>query len=314
MLSIARTALEPFTRQHNTGNCYEIFVILTVLRKMGLTNEEHEEMRGLINAITEVNARSASKINGAYQDLLKTAAGTGAFYNGVKIIGLRNVTQDDGDGGTGDLILILADGQEKSVSICQGTHKRNGDIEKCLSNPSCKRYGCNDDDVIFLKEIALSAVPAYKEEMKAAYGENEEDWPSRIKTRAANTATALASLHTMEKFTRLSGEEKKAVFEDLLRVKEGSKPADVLCLVNEGCTRLFLFEIKGLNPACTWEPALKYREPCFMEMYLGEVLVGETQVKFNNGVYHKGKTSSLTSSWNATAVMNKVFDLTPLNL
>ena len=32
-------------------------------------------------------------------------------------------------------------------------------------------------------------------------------------------------------------------------------------------------------------------------------------VKFNNGVYHNGKTSSLTSSWNASVLMNTVFDL-----
>jgi len=282
---------------------------------MGLTNEEHEEMRTLMNAIAEVNGRSAEKIKGAYQDLLSTPIGTGAAYHGVKIVNIRNVTQDDGDGGTGDIILILADGQEKSVSICQGTQKRNGNIEKCLSNPSCTRYGCDDNDVIFLKEIASSAVTSYKDEMKAAYGENEDDWPSRVKTRAASAATALASGHTIQKFnTQLSPHEKIAVFEDLLRVKAGSKPADMLCLVNEGCTRMFLFDINGLNPACTWAPSLQFRDPCFMEMYLGDVLVGETQVKFNNGVYHKGKTSSLTSSWNATAVMNKVFDLSTVSL
>jgi hypothetical protein len=42
--------------------------------------------------------------------------------------------------------------------------------------------------------------------------------------------------------------------------------------------------------------------------------IGKTQVKFNNGVYHKGKTSSMLSSWNATCRMNKAFTLVPLTL
>ena len=313
MLAIGQEALEPFSKQQNTGNCYEIFMILTILRKMGLTNAEHEQMRSLMNTITKANARSAKKIMALYENILKIPVGTGVFYKGIKIIGLRNVTQDDGDGGTGDLILLLADGQEKSMSICQGSKARNGDIKKCLSNPSCKRYGCNDDDVAAIKEIASSAVTAYKAEMRARYGENEDEWPGRVKTRAQTSATTAAALRAIDSFNRLLASQKKDVFEDLFRVKDGSKPADILCLVNKGCTSYSLFDINGINPSCILEPRLESKG-CFMQMYLGNLLVGETQVKFNNGVYHKGKTSSLTSSWNATAIMNKAFDLTPLSL
>jgi hypothetical protein len=120
---------------------------------------------------------------------------------------------------------------------------------------------------------------------------------------------------TGAKFNGLSVERKTEVMKDLLRVsaEAGSKPADLLCVVNDKCTTHLLFEIRGLAAGCVWTPRLVV-EDYWLNMYLGDAYIGRTQVKFNNGVYHKGKTSSLTSSWNATAVMNKVFDLAPIAL
>ena len=43
-------------------------------------------------------------------------------------------------------------------------------------------------------------------------------------------------------------------------------------------------------------------------------VISGLQVKFNNGVYHKGKTSSLITSWNSTFFLSDLFTMTPLDL
>jgi hypothetical protein len=137
ILSIARTVLTPFTKQKNTGNCYEIYTALYFLRCMGLTNTDYDQLAPIIRDIAQTNNKSASKITTIFVNIREKPIATS------NIVNIRNVTQDDGDGGTGDLILVMADGTEKSVSVCEGKRKKNGDIEKCLSNPTCKRFGCN---------------------------------------------------------------------------------------------------------------------------------------------------------------------------
>jgi hypothetical protein len=259
-----------------------------------------------------MNSRSAAKINATFEAILAKSVGSGASYKGIAIVDMRNVTQDDNDGGTGDLVLVLADGQEKSISVCEGSKKRDGSIEKCLTNPTCKRFGCDDADIGRFKAIEKAAVVSYKSEMTAKYGANEASWPSRVVTKAACDATSSVASITGDKFNALPDAEKATIMKDLLRVTgKTSKPADILCIVDEKCKSHHFFEIKGLATGCTWTPRLVV-EDYWLKMYLGDVYIGRTQVKFNNGVYHKGKSSSLTSSWNATAVMNKVFDLAPM--
>jgi len=315
MLSIAQKVLAPFARQHNVGNCYEFYTALQVLRVMGLSDADHGALKPLVGEIAAMNSRSAEKFTATYERLLTKPAGAGAAVGGVRVVDMRNVTQDDGDGGTGDLMLVLANGAEKSISVCEGKKKRDGSIEKCLSNPTCRRFGCDDSDVQQFKQIEAAAVVAYKAEMLAKYGADEAAWPSRKPTKAACDATSAVAAATCAKFMGFSEVRKAEVMKDLLRVsvEAGSKPADLLCVVNDKCTAHLLFEIRGLAAGCVWTPRLVV-EDYWLNMYLGDAYIGRTQVKFNNGVYHKGKTSSLTSSWNATAVMNKVFDLAPIAL
>jgi hypothetical protein len=311
MFPIASKALEPFKLQCNTGNCYEFYVAFQLLREMGLSDAEHEALKPLVDEIAKMNIRSAQKFTAIYEGLLAKPMGTGLFVGGVRVINLRNVTQDDGDGGTGDIVLELADKTERSISICEGKKKRDGSIEKCLSNPTCSRFGCDPADVEQFKKIQEAAVLAFKAEMRKAHGDDEAKWPSRKSTKAACDATSAVAAATAAKFTALSDARKTEIMEDLLRVSAGSKPADLLCLVNNQCTTHLLFEIRGVAADCRWAPRLVV-EDYWLNMYLGDAYVGRTQVKFNNGVYHKGKTSSLTSSWNATVFMNRVFDLVPI--
>jgi hypothetical protein len=217
---------------------------------------------------------------------------------------MRNVTQNDGDGGTGDLVLVFADGTEKSISIFEGTRKKDGRIEKCLSNPTCKRFGCTDEDVLAFQRIASDAVPAYKEEMCRKYGADETLWKG--KSKASCDATSAVAEITAARFN--ASECKSEIMKDLLRASPdaGSKPADFLCIVDKKCSRYRLFEIGQMKEMGA--PSL-VADTYWLKMYLGDTYIGRTQVKFNNGVWHNGKTSSLTSSWNASVLMNTVFDL-----
>ena len=311
ILPIAQDALTPFAKQKNTGNCYEFYTALYFLRQMGLTDDDCIILGPLIVEISNTNAKSSAKIMSTFKNMCAKPVGKGLVINNVSVISLRNVTQSDDDGGTGDLILVFANGTEKSVSVCEGQRKKNGDIEKCLSNPTCRRFGCDDDTVTQFKNIANDAVPKYKAEIAAKYGPDETKWPqSRFKSKAQPEACSTVASIVCTKFNALAKGLKVAIMEDLLRISAGTKPADMLCIVKNDCSSHSLYEIRGVKPDLVWSPRFETAN-YYLNMYLGDIQIGRTQVKFNNGVYHKGKTSSLTSSWNATAIMSKVFDLTP---
>ena len=158
MTSLATNVLSPYTKNANTGNCYEIFFALDFLRRMGLTDADLDSMAGLFTTIKAVNHLTAEKIDLSITTVRARPVGAGYSIGGHKVVALRNVTQDDGDGGTGDIVLCLADSTELSVSIFAGRKKRDGTIEKCLSNPTCARYGCTDADKERFKEVASQAV------------------------------------------------------------------------------------------------------------------------------------------------------------
>jgi hypothetical protein len=305
MLALANEVLQPYAEQKNTGNCYEFFVALSLLRKMGLTDYDLSGLQQTVEAIAQKNSRSARKITAAYASVRAQPVGVGLFLGGQQVERIRNVTQNDGDGGTGDLVLLFADGTEKSISICEGTRKKDGRIEKCLSNPTCKRFGCTEEDVLLFQRIASDTVPAYTEEMRRNYGVDETLWRRKPSKAACDATSAVAEI-TAARFN--ASERKSEIMKDLLRVSTdaGSKPADFLCVVNEKCSAYHLFEIGQMKEMGA--PSL-VADTYWLKMYLGDTYIGRTQVKFNNGVYHNGKTSSLTSSWNASVLMNTVFDL-----
>ena len=305
LLTIAISTLTPFANNRNTGVCYEFYVAFQLLRKMGLSDDDVVSLRPLVDAISTKNSRCSEKFKQVYDNITKVPVGNGITIHGVKVVSLRNVTQDDGDGGTGDLVLILENEQQKSISICQGTTKRNGSIEKCLKNPSCRGFGCDDTDIEEFKKIAAEAVIEYKADMTRDHGSNEELWPSRTRSKAAIDAPTKVAKLVDQRFNTLTEEQRIMLFKDLIHITEGI-PADFICIVNKECSSHKLFEITGLVDGLLWKPELK-AEGIYLKMYLGDYEIGKTQVKFNNGVYHKGKTSSLTSSWNATVGINKIF-------
>jgi hypothetical protein len=301
LLAIATAFLEPYTSNANTGNCYEIFTGLNFLRRMGL--DSLIPLEPLFTKIKTCN--TPSKIDAAIAAC--GPVGTGLTVRGKKVVNLRNVTQDDGDGGTGDIILVFEDISELSVSVCAGKVKRDLSVDKCLSNPSSSRYGCNGEDTAKFKRVEADTVPLYKAEMTSKYGTTETTW-ARKRSQAAVTACSSVATITASRFNGFDSSERSKRMSDLLYIGDVAKPADILCVVDDKFKKYTLFEI-GLSKIALVNPIL-VAEGIWLKMMVDGKEVGKTQVKFNNGVYHNGKTSSICSSWNATCHMDKVFTLT----
>ncbi len=121
---LAESVLSPYKQNQNTGNIYEISVILFLLRQMGMSNLVLDACCELFSEIKTVNAKKESEIEKVIQTTRKSDIGTGLIIDGKQIFYMRNVTQNDSDGKTGDLILMAEDGQEYSVSVCEGKPKK----------------------------------------------------------------------------------------------------------------------------------------------------------------------------------------------
>jgi hypothetical protein len=307
------SALLPYTKQHNTGNVYEIAVALKLMRQMGMPDYILDEQSDVINKICAENVKNELKIRGLFMDIRKEPVGTGLVFDGFKVLNVESVTQSDDVGGTGDLILHTTTGT-KSLSIFNGTvTKKDNKINKCLSNPTCKRFGCTDEDVEKFKKIGLAAVPLFKEFMCKQYGADESKWvsqkgkpnPIAIKP-CSEVATLIAT-----KFASLSADDKKAVFEDIMRIEEGKKPADYIAVVNKTCKNIQYFQFGEVlvngNVVRTLEA--DGISLCFK---VNGKIVGKTQVKYNNGVYYKGKTSSIVSSYDSVFCLNDLFTMKPV--
>lgn len=303
-----QTTLNPYTANHNTGNIYEITVGLYLLRKMGLTDAELDADATFLESIAVHNSKDTAKIRALVVDIRKTPVGTGLTFDGKVITAIECVTQDDSVG-TGDLLLKTGDGQSLSLSICKEKPMKNGTIKKCLSNPSAKRFGCTSEDMALFSEIQAKAVEAYKVEMGAKYGAEEGKWPSRKITKASTNACTEVALATETRFKSLDSIRQQEILKDLLRIDNGKKPADYLVLVDKKHLHFYRFGSCEIE----WAPAI-VADGIWLHIMNGSKKIGSTQVKFNNGVYHKGKTSSLTTSWNSTFFLSDLFTMTPISL
>lgn len=317
MIALAQKALLPFFKgNENTGNQYEIVTILYILRKMGLTNAEIDSLEDYFSEIRKHNPAFLASFT---KHLASLPVGDGFFIEGRRAIDLRNATQNEADGATGDLIVILDNGEERSFSITEGAVKRDGSIEKCLSNPSCKRFGCDDEMISDFNAKASQTVTAYKTEMAAKYGPVMDSWKPREKTRAREECIAYIASKTCMSFNARDQTSQATILEDILQVKDGPKPADYLVLISTNLKKASFWSFGSLKIT----PSEYNMSVCGDNMEVvhkttGDV-IGKTQVKFNNGVWKKDKkdgkwkTSSATSSWNAKFVLNKVFEMSRIN-
>lgn len=300
--------LSPFTTNKNTGNLYEIATALTLLRQMGVGNEELDANKELLEAIAAHNGKKTDELRGLFETIKKKDVGTNLCFDGKSIARIECITQDDDAGRTGDLLLHTTDGEALSLSICEGKPKRGGGgITKCLTNPSAKRFGCTTEDCVRFDAIQQKAVIHYKAYMSTKYGDAESAWPSRIKTDIATEACASVARAVQERFASFPAARQKEIIQDLLRIEDGKKPADYLALVDKQTLmpRFYRFDIP---PATPWEPRLVAKGINLIVENAGKP-IGSIQVKFNNGIYHKGKTSGIHSSWNATFQLSDLFTM-----
>jgi hypothetical protein len=308
ILQITKRVLAPYKTNRNTGNKYEIFTALHLLGRMGLCMEKLAAE--LATELAEVQTRNPSAVIDDMQKAVKK--GYGLIFDGHNVVDIVNVTQDDGAGKTGDLLLVSDKGHRLSLSICGGKPKTGGKVEKCLTNPTARRLGSDEADLARIKEREVEAVRQYKEEFTQRYGVNEATWPSRVQTTVATDAAADVARWTTEKFAGFPEAKKVAIFQDLLRIDDiSAKPADYLALVDSDpkkkkwAVKFYKFETPIFD---SWAPSI-VADGIWLKLLNNGAEIGKIQVKFNNGVYHNGKSSSLSASWNFTADLCTVFRL-----
>lgn len=305
-MSLLSIVLSSFTKNKNTGNLYEIATALTLLRRMGVGNEDLDTDAVLLETIAVHNDKKTTELRALFANLRATPVGGGLVFDGKSISRMECVTQDDSVGRTGDLLLHTSAGEVLSLSVCEGKPKRGGGIEKCLTNPSAKRFGCTVADCAQFEAIQQQAVIAYKADMTAKHGDNEAAWPSRIRTTIATDACAAVARAVEARFASFPPTQRRTILDDLLRIENGKKPADYLALVDKKTLvpRFYRFD----PPAATivWEPTL-VAEGIYLTVKNAGASIGSIQVKFNNGIYNNGKTSSIHASWNATFRLSDLF-------
>jgi hypothetical protein len=266
----------------------------------------------LFSNIKARNSKDAKRYDTVFARIKQLEVGSGLLIRGEKVVNLQNVTQDDKTGNTGDILLITNTGKMFSVSIQEGKPKKDGHIEKCLSNPTAKRFGCSDEKINTIKKIRDDAILPYKEEMTRAYGSDESVW-SRKKSNVASQTCTQVAIFVKTIFDSLPYDTRCQIMYDLLHCNPGVKPADYLVMVNKKDFSFKMFEFSNCQIP-TWSPTIK-TDGIYLDIYANESLhVARVQVKFNNGIWHNGKTSSLTSSWNLTCNLTTMFTMNPITL
>lgn len=300
VLQIATSALTPYVTNCNTGNVYEIWHILVLVRQMGLTNEDIITLEPMFQSMESLGRGNIGTLANIPK-ILAMPIGTGLRFHGHPIKNIRNATQTDGDGGTGDLILICQDEREFSISVTGKINVKK--IEKCLTNPSCRRLGCSDAEMALIKEIEKAAPAQLEQELIGKFGADRNTWPStkRLVTTTATSSANRAAQITVDRFNALPAEEKRRVMNDVHHLERA--PADYLCIVSRNKLIYYHFGAPTMDKD-TWIPRAIVRG-IYIDVFHEEKQISFTQVKFNNGI-----GSSLRSSWNLNAMLTNLYNMT----
>jgi hypothetical protein len=302
-------ALSPYETNKNTGNYIEIFVLCILFRTMGdLTDETLEAVDARLSTV-----KSWDEIK---REVQRTPLGKKLVFDGHTIVDILNVTQNDAIGNTGDILLVTDDNCHLSVSITLGlTRTKKGTIEKCLSNPSANNFKIGEEGRSYIKKTAEDAVIAYKAAFSKDYGEDETKWPTRKPTTIAKNACSSVASYVETQFKSLAEKDQTDIFRTVLQIDNASQlPADYVLGVKKGKQKWTLSCYKFESIACeTWKPRI-VADGIWLRLYNDANEIGKVQVKFNNGVYHKGKTSSLFSSWNCNVCLSSVFKMRSVKL
>ena len=299
ILKIAKKVLTPYTEQQNTGNVYEIYTILSLLRKMGLTDTNIDELKSMLEVI---EARGAGN-KGVLQFIpiiKKMPLQNELWFDGHKIINMVCLTQEDNIGGTGDIMLNTEDGKELSISIREGAIPKNNILNKVV-NPSCSKYGCSIEDVNSIKAIEKESLIEYKKK----HGDDKSKWPKRENKCPVKIGACMKAVELYTKrFDTYEGETKRKIMNDIHHINE--KPAHYICLVNKKFTSCGYFRIGNCKiNKDTWVPRIQTNS-VFISVFDKDNLVSRTQVKHNYGI------ESSMRKWNVSLVVSNLYDITKL--
>lgn len=309
LIDIAHNVLKPYEKNHNSGNAYEIWLILVLLRQMGLTDAEIDGMRETFALIE--HAHIASSKNGnkgtltAVERIKKTPIGKNLIFDGKTIVNMINATQDDGEG-TGDLILIDTDSLYHKISVTEGAASKPTAVTKCLTNTSASKMGCTTQDIEQIKVLESNSSKEDKNaELMKKYGEDKTKWPKRPKTDAAKKPCMETAKLYAARYAFLSVEERRAYMNDVHWISK--KPADYYAFINKTKWNIRFFKV-GECPINkdTWNPTIKINS-VFIETYNEEKMISKTQVKFNNGL------GTSMRKWNVVADLNYLFSIKHLS-
>ena len=299
-------ALQPYETNHNTGVSYEIATLLWITRAAGLTEAEYGKVAAYVRKIAKKNRKGQKRILCALAAYAKSSRECGVRIQGGSLAAIRNVTQNDRDGSTGDLVLVTELGLEVSLSVFQGNPRI---LKKCLKNPTCRGFGCTDDDINTFKGIASDAVPRYEAEMHRTFGPKRSAWKRRKSAAAADACATVARL-TAKRFNALPRSIRKALYVKMLSLDKRGLPCDYLAIVDKSM-RPHFFRVEPrahsksqLDPHIVASGVFLHVSASPSEPYLAKV-----QVKFNNGV-----TSPIHSSWNAVVLLDQAFVVTAISL
>lgn len=305
-IETARNVLEPYVKNHNSGNFYEIWLILNLLRKMGMTNENFDELRDMFNQVEHAHLQSSKNGNKgtleAVERIKKLPIGENLIFDGMKIVDMKNTTQDDNEG-TGDLILIDDKNMIHKISVGEGTVSNPNHVKKCLTNAAASRMGCTNEDIEQIKIFEKSYTKNDKDiELTKKYGEDQSKWPKRPKTDIAKKPCMETAKLYETRFNSLSIEKKREIMNDVHWIC--IKPADYYAFINKKDLSIRFFKINDCQSILkdSWIPIIKING-VFIETYNDSKLVSKTQIKFNNGI------GTSMRKWNLVAELNYLFNL-----
>jgi hypothetical protein len=315
--AIATEACKGFLQQKkgNVGLIYEIATLFNSLRAMGLTNNNLDALSSTINSLyTKMDKKNSEKLRQWFMSLREKSVGAGYSIEGKKVVNIRNTTQTGDDAGIDDLIFMLEDSSEIRLSVHCGSVHKDGTIKKCVSNPTSRRFGIDEDLYQKIKQMGKDTKEPYIKEMTAR-SPDPSTWKNLKgddkKTNASiNTCSRIAEL-VVEKFLTLPPAEQQRIIQDLMRITSGKPPCDYSIIVSEDLSSIRLFEVPSVK-IDTSTITLKASGVFIKFVGSDNKVIGSTQVKFNSGVWHEKKNgkwsdSAVHTSWDSVCNLTDLF-------
>ncbi len=309
LFKVILTALQEYEDNHNTGISYEIATLLWMCRACGLSESNYAKIVSYVKSLASNTPKGREQISRALTTYADMPCGRGIYIEGQAVTDIRNVTQNDTDGSTGDLVLHTSAQTAYSLSIFHENPARRSGLEKCLKNPSCRGFGCDDTDIASFKHIAERASKRYTLEMRKRFGPDPSDW-KRKKSVAAISACEEVARMTAERFNGLARATRQELYRRLLSLDDRGLPCDYLAIVDTAMRPHFFRVQCKLTASRSIDPTL---EPSGVFLVIHDGVskgpIGRVQVKFNNGIQ-----SAVHSSWNARVYLQQAFMVTPTSL